>query len=268
MHTLVIDGIWYESGLVPDRRYPMSDIAQQLVRNRLLAALPAEGFERLRPLMEPVDLPLRYVLAEADEPTRHVYFLESGLGSVVATSPDGETVEVGHVGREGVSGFHVFLGTDRSTNRTFMQSEGAGIAVPVAALLAAFAEEAWLRNFFLRYVHSCQIQLASSALANARYTMHERLARWLLMCHDRLDGNDLPLTHEFLALMLGVRRSGVTNELHIIEGLGAIRATRGNVRIVNRRQLEDMAKGSYGLAEREYERLIGLPLRPRLAIPA
>ena len=101
-------------------------------------------------------------------------------------------------------------------------------------------------GLLLRYVHSCQIELASSALANARYSMHERLARWLLMCHDRVDGNDLPLTHEFLALMLGVRRSGVTNELHIIEGLGAIKATRGNVRILNRPQLEAMAGGATG----------------------
>lgn len=246
----------------------MSELSRRQVRNRLLLGLPADSFERLSPFLEAVDLPLRHVLVEADQPTSHVCFLETGLGSVVATSADGEAVEVGHIGCEGVSGFHVFLGTDRTSNKTFMQSEGTGILMPVVELLGAFSENAALRDFFLRYVHSCQIQLASSALANARYSMHERLARWLLMCHDRLDGNDLPLTHEFLALMLGVRRSGVTNELHIIEGMGAIKATRGNVRILNRPQLEAMAKGCYGLAEREYERLIGLSLRAHLAIPA
>ena len=97
-------------------------------------------------------------------------------------------------------------------------------------------------------------------LANGRYSMQERLARWLLMCHARLDGDHLELTHEFLALMLGVRRSGVTNELHILEGIHAIKATRGNVRVVDRDRLEEVAGGCYGLPEREYERLIGLTI--------
>jgi hypothetical protein len=97
--------------------------------------------------------------------------------------------------------------------------------------------------------------------------MNERLARWLLMCHDRLDGNDLSLTHEFLALMLGVRRSGVTNEIHVLEGLNVIRATRGNVRIIDRGKLEEIAGGCYGVAEAEYERLMGLPIK-RVLDPA
>ena len=125
-------------------------------------------------------------------------------------------------------------------------------------MLKAFPE---VNVLFLNYVHCCDIQLAQSALANGRYNMHERLARWLLMCHDRLAGHDLPRTHEFLALMLGVRRSGVTNELHVIEGLRAIRSTRANVRILNRERLEEIAGGSYGVPEKEYERLIGLPIR-------
>jgi len=244
---------------------PMTEHSQDLVRNRLLAALPPKSFARLRPFLEPVDLPVRQVLTEPDRPTTHAYFLESGLGSVVATSPHGEAVEVGHVGPDGVSGFHVFLGTDQTPNYTAMQTDGSGLRIAVPQLLAVVAEDAMMRDFFLRYVHCCQIQLASSALANARYTMHERLARWLLMCHDRLEGDDLPLTHEFLALMLGVRRSGVTNELHVIEGLGAIRSTRGNVRILDRGRLQEMARGSYGVAEREYERLMGVSLRLQYA---
>lgn len=244
----------------------MSAIFQGSVRNRLLSALPEQAFERLRPFMKTIDLPLRHVLVDADVPTDQVCFIESGLGSVVAISSDGEIVEVGHVGREGVSGFHVFLATERTPNKTFMHVEGSGIIVPVAELFSAFTLDTSLRDFFLRYVQTCQIQLACSALANARYSMHERLARWLLMCHDRLDGNDLPLTHEFLSIMLGVRRSGVTNELHIIEGVGAIKATRGNVRVLDRAQLEEMAGGCYGQPEREYERLIGISLRPSASV--
>ena len=98
-------------------------------------------------------------------------------------------------------------------------------------------------------------------MANARYSVHERLARWLLMSHDRLDGDDLPLTHEFLAIMLGVRRSGVTDQIHILEGIGAIKATRGNIHIISRSKLENVAGGSYGLPEQEYHRLIGRPIK-------
>jgi CRP-like cAMP-binding protein len=142
-----------------------------------------------------------------------------------------------------------------------MQVTGHGLKVPANVLLNLTAQSPSLKDFFLRYVHSCEIQLAQSALANARYNMNERLARWLLMCHDRLDSIDLPLTHEFLALMMGVRRSGVTNEIHVLEGLHAIRATRGNVRILDRRKLEEIAAGCYGVAETEYERLLGLPIK-------
>jgi CRP-like cAMP-binding protein len=238
---------------------------QSTVRNRLLTAISAEAFATLRPHMETVDLPVRHVLVEADQPTDYVCFIESGLGSVVAVSSDDESVEVGHVGREGLTGFHVLLATNRTPNRTFMQVAGFGIQMPVPAFLSALKTDPALHDLFLRYVHSCQVQLAHSALANARYSMHERLARWLLMCHDRLDGSDLALTHEFLALMLGVRRSGVTNELHIIEGVGAIKAKRGNIRILSRPQLEEMAGGCYGLPEREYERLIGFAINPSRA---
>ena len=141
-----------------------------------------------------------------------------------------------------------------------MQSPGTGLSVPVPAFLSILDEHKAARDLFLRYVHSCEVQLAHSALANGRYNMQERLARWLLMCQDRLGGDNLPLTHEFLALMLGVRRSGVTNELHILEGIHAIKATRGNVRVIDRERLEEVAGGCYGLPEREYERLIGLPI--------
>jgi CRP-like cAMP-binding protein len=119
----------------------------------------------------------------------------------------------------------------------------------------------WRARLLCSITYCAELQLAHSALANARYNIPERLARWLLMSHDRLEGNDLPLTHEFLALMLGVRRSGVTGELHVLEGSHAIRATRGNVHIRDRSKLEDIAGGCYGLPEREYERLLGFSFR-------
>ncbi|MBB3302438.1 CRP-like cAMP-binding protein [Rhizobium sp. BK077] len=239
----------------------MSIPDQSSVRNLLLKSLPVEAFEMLAADAEKVHLPTRHVLVESDQPNDHVCFIEDGLASMVATSVEDEAVEVGHIGYEGMVGSHVVLRTDTTPNRTFLQVEGSGFLVPVGTLKRATAEFPTANDLFLNYVHCCDIQLAQSALANARYNMHERLARWLLMCHDRLIGNDLPLTHEFLALMLGVRRSGVTNELHIIEGMRAIRATRGNVRIIDREKLEEIAAGCYGVPEREYERLIGLTTR-------
>ena len=234
----------------------MPQLSQFEVRNRLLRALPPDVFSTLQSQMELVDLPLRQSLVEARQPNDAVYFLESGLGSVVAESSDGETVEVGHVGREGMAGYHVLLMTPSSPHRTFMQSVGSAIKVPIEPFMCALEEFRSMRSLLLRYVHCCEVQLGHSALANARYNMHERLARWLLMCHDRLDGDDLGLTHEFLSLMLGVRRSGVTEQLHILEGLHAIKSTRGNIRILNRGKLEDVAGGCYGAPEAEYTRLI------------
>ena len=230
-------------------------------RNLLLRALPVDAFDMLVADAQTIQLPLKYVLVEADQPNDHVCFVEDGLASMVASNAEDEAVEVGHIGYEGMAGAHILLKTDSTPNRTFMQVAGTGLQVTVEAferVLKAFPE---VNALFLNYVHCCDIQLAQSALANGRYNMHERLARWLLMCHDRLADNDLPLTHEFLALMLGVRRSGVTNELHVIEGLRAIRSTRANVRILNRERLEEIAGGSYGVPEKEYERLIGLPIR-------
>ena len=239
----------------------MAEFEQSSVRNLLLRALSADAFESLQPAMESMDLLVKREVVAADTVTDYVCFVESGLASMVAVSLENEAVEVGHVGYEGMTGAHVMLKVDRTPNRTFMQVEGKGIRVPVEALLLITAQFPVVNDMLLKYVHCCELQLAHSALANGRYNMHERLARWLLMSHDRLEGNDLPLTHEFLSVMLGVRRSGVTNELHIIEGLRAIRATRGNIRIIDRAKLEEIAGGCYGVPEHEYARLIGLPVR-------
>jgi CRP-like cAMP-binding protein len=239
----------------------MSRFDQSNVRNLLLKAIPADAFVMLEPSMQAIDLPLKFDVVFSDVPNTHVCFIERGLASVVATSSDDEAVEVGHVGPEGMGGLHVVLRTDRTSNKTFMQAAGNGITVPVSTLTSMLEKFPVANTLLLNYVHCTELQLSHSALANARYNMHERLARWLLMCHDRLGGNDLPLTHEFLSLMLGVRRSGVTNEIHIIEGMRAIKATRANIRIIDREKLEEIAGGCYGLPEREYERLIGLPIR-------
>ncbi|WP_432653247.1 Crp/Fnr family transcriptional regulator [Rhizobium leguminosarum] len=238
-------------------------IARSQIKNRLLRRFPEDAFELLAPLLEPVDLPVKRLLVRARKPIEHVYFLESGLASMVAASADGKSAEIRHIGREGIAGYPVVLGVDRTPNYIFMQVSGHGLQVATPEFVPIL-EHAEARRLLLRYVHTCEIQLAHSALAAAKFTTHQRLARWLLMCHDRIGGNDLPLTHELLALMLGVRRAGVTNELHILEGMHAIKSTRGNVRILDRNMLIEIAGGCYGVPEQEYERLIESSPRPSL----
>jgi CRP-like cAMP-binding protein len=229
---------------------------QGLVRNRLLRRLPAKAFELIADQLEPVELPVTKSLVKPGKPIEAVCFIESGLASMVAESADGKAVEIRHIGFEGVAGYPVILGVDHTPNKTFMQAAGHGLQIASEDFLVIMEIRA-ARELMLRYVHTCELQLAHTALAAAKYSMHQRLARWLLMCHDRIDGDELPLTHDFLALMLGVRRAGVTGQLHILEGMHAIRSTRGIVRILDRSKLIEIAGGCYGLPEREYDRLIG-----------
>ncbi|MBY3070801.1 Crp/Fnr family transcriptional regulator [Rhizobium laguerreae] len=236
----------------------MTELLQRQVRNRLLRQFPEDAFQLLAPFLDPIELPVKHSLVRPRKPIEHVCFLESGLASMVAESADGKSVEIRHIGREGIAGYPVVLGVDRTPNKTFMQVAGFGLQVATEDFLPIL-EHPCVRQLLLRYVHTCELQLAHSALAAAKFNTHQRLARWLLMCHDRIDGNDLPLTHEFLALMLGVRRAGVTDELHILEGMHAIKSTRGNVRITDRNKLIEIAGGCYGVPEQEYERLIEGP---------
>jgi CRP-like cAMP-binding protein len=236
-------------------------VSKSSVRNRLLRAMSPEDFARLAPHLEPVALNVRDVLVEPNRPIEHVYFVEAGLASVVAISPDNERLEIGHVGREGMTGEPIILLVDQTPHQTFIQVAGSGFRMRSEALTTAMEASSSLKALLLRWVQVLLIQTAQSALANGRYTIQERLARWLLMCHDRLDGNDLPLTHEFLALMLGVRRSGVTEALHVLEGVKIVKTSRGRVQILDREKLEEVASDSYGLTEVQYAKLIGIPLK-------
>ncbi|MBB3934100.1 helix-turn-helix domain-containing protein [Aureimonas phyllosphaerae] len=227
-------------------------------RNRILSTMAADHREALVPALERVELPNWTTLVEPDVDTRYVHFLDDGLASVVASSSSGEQqIEVGHIGFEGITGFHVVLGMARTPTHTFMQVAGSGWRLSTEDLYRAMSANEGLRLHLLRYVQTYQIQLSYSALANGRYTIPQRLARWLLMAHDRLGTDAMPLTHEFLALMLGVRRSGVTNELHVLEGEHIIRASRGRIEIRDRARLERLAGETYGVPEAAYEAVFG-----------
>jgi len=229
-------------------------------RNELLKSLEPSDLALLFPHLEFVDLDIPYQIEKAHAPVDYVVFLESGLASIVARLPGGRDIEVGIAGREGMTGAVVVLGGEQSPNMTFMQVSGTGYRIAPAALQAAIDTSPTLRAKLLAYVQAFIAQMSSTVLANGHSKLEERLARWLLMVHDRMDGNTISLTHEFLAIMLGVRRPGITVALHILEGKGFVRANRGQITILNRRGLIEEANGSYGAAEQEYQRLLGVSI--------
>jgi len=243
---------------------------QSSIKNCLLAARSPKDFGRLEPKLEPIDLDVRTVLVRPNQSIEYVYFIESGLASEIAANPDRQRIEVAHVGREGLVGKSVLLGLDRTPNEVFMQVQGSAFRMRAGDLTEVMDKVPSVRALLLRYVHTCLINFAHAALANGRYNIKERLARWLLTCHDRGDGDELPLTHEFLSLMLGVRRSGVTQALHLLEVEKAIEIRRGQIVVSDRGKLERIAGGSYGVPEAEYERVIARPGREdiQVAVPA
>lgn len=236
----------------------MSSPAQSDVRNQLLARLSPGDFELLAPHLTAVQLERGFVITEVDQPIRAVYFFDSGLSSTIAISPEGQQVEVGLLGRDGFVPIEPIMGADRSINRIVMQLPDKSWRIEPAALAAAFAQSETLRSLLLRFAHAMTVQAHYTALSNAVHPIDERLARWLLMCDDRTDGGKLELTHDFLSIMLAVRRPSVTTALHVLEGNGFIRSERGCIIIRNRRALEDFAGDAYGKPEAEYRRLMGV----------
>jgi CRP-like cAMP-binding protein len=229
-------------------------------RNHLLRALPPDDAALIERYLEPVQLQRRFVLERPHVPIEHVYFPESGVASTVAHAGRERRAETGLFGRDGMSGSAVVMGDDRSSLDCFMQVAGEGQRIASASLREAMETSPTLRLLLLRFVQTTIAQTTQTALANAQARLEERLCRWLLMCHDRIDGEVLPLTHDFLATMLAVRRAGVTMAVHVLEGRGLIRAERGSIRINDREGLEIGAAGTYGVAEAEYQRLIGVRL--------
>ena len=222
--------------------------------NQLLASLKAADLALLRPALRPVELPLMTVLEEAGEPVKDVYFFQSGFASVV--TGDKIPIEIGLIGREGMTGLCIVMHDDRSVNRTFMQAGGTALTLSADRLRMALLDSPSLRASLLRYTHAFTVQTSQTALVNGRAKIEARLARWLLMAHDRFDQAPFPFTHHFIAMMLGVRRPGVTDALHVLEGHRLIKARRGQITVVDRKGLEAFADPSYGVPEAEYARLV------------
>jgi len=221
------------------------------VRNRLLASLSKGDAELLIPQLQPVEFAVRHVFFKANQPIKTVVFPEAGFASVVATSGAGHSLEVGIIGSEGAVGVPVILGEARSPHQSYAQVAGYGHQIDAKSLWAVMKQSWPLADVMLKFAYAFLIQVAHSALANGRFTIEQRLARWLLMAHDRVEQHDVPLTHEFLSMMLGVRRPGVTVALNKLESSGVIHANRGHILICNRRGLERIAGPCYGVPESE-----------------
>lgn len=229
------------------------------IRNRLLTKLSPQDWVTLQPHLEAVTLRERQVIEVPQKPIAYAYFLEIGVASVVAVDSEDHRIEVGVIGYEGVTGVPLIMGDDRAQHSTYMQIPGSGHRIAADHLRAALGKSESLRAQMLKSAQGFMIQTAHTALANGRAKLEERLARWLLMAHDRMTSNAVPLTHEFLAVMLGVRRAGVTVAVHSFEQRGFVTTRRGELTVVNRPGLETVAGSFYGTPEMELERLLGAP---------
>jgi CRP-like cAMP-binding protein len=192
-----------------------------------------------------------------DKPIEYAYFIERGFASVVANGAGSFGVEVGIIGLEGLTGMALVMATDRSPNTTFIQSPGWGHRISAGDLSKSIETSPSLRRSLLHYAHTFLVQMAYTAVANSRTKLETRLARWLLMAHDRAGGDELILTHEFLATMLGVRRPGVTVALNFLEKQDLVRVQRKAIYVVDRQGLEEAANHAYGAPEAEFRRLFG-----------
>jgi len=224
-------------------------------RNLLLRALDADGASRLLEGAESLTLKLREVLYEANAPITHVYFLARGVASIIAPVGDGASVEVGTVGNEGLVGLPLLFGVDHEPVKAFVQVAGGGVRVTAATFQNAIAESASVRGLFLRYAQSYLSQVSQSSACNRAHSIEERCARWLLMTHDRVGADEFPLTHEFLSLMLGVRRAGVTVAAGMLQKAGLIEYTHGRIKIVDRDALEGAACACYRIIRDSYDGL-------------
>jgi CRP-like cAMP-binding protein len=231
--------------------------------NYLLRALSEQDAALLAPHLEPVSLRRGLVLERPHEQIGHVVFPQTAIASIIAHAGRGQHAEVGLYGRDGMSGIWIIMGNDRASHECLIQVAGTGLRIEAERLREAMRLSPTMRLKFLHFVHALLVQTGHTALANAKARLEQRLCRWLLMCHDRIDGDEMELTHEFLATMLAVRRSGVTTAIHLLEGRGLIRASRGRLAIIDRPGLEREAGSIYGAPEAEYRRLLGVSLSAR-----
>lgn len=226
------------------------------ISNRLLIALAREDLDPLRPHLEPVPLPHKQILVNSDTTIDHVYFPQEGMVSLVQPLDDGVMIEVGMIGNEGLVGVPVLLGADASPLEAMVQIPGSALRMKASIFREEAGQRAALLGPLLRYVQALHVQVTLSAACNGRHTLPERLARWLLTARDRATSDRMPLSHEFLSMMLGVRRAGVTVAVGTLKAAGLIYNTHGQVTIIDRQGLEKACCPCYRTVRNEYQRLV------------
>lgn len=223
----------------------------QPTMNVLLDTLSGADYDSLKPLLHPVDLQFQQVLESCGTPLEHIYFPHTAVASVSTTQSE-RRVELGVVGRDGMIGITALLSDDAAQHETSTQVAGTALRMSVEDFRIAIEKSHTLHSSLLRYVHSFLVQSARTALTNGYWKIEERLARRLLLVHDRIEGDKISMTHGSLAGGLSVTRPGVTLALHILEGQGAIRARRSEITVLNREELKKLTGGSYGLVEEQH----------------
>ena len=249
--TAVVDGPARLAG----GRFVANPSVHGPIRNRLLSGLPAEEFKRIRPHVERVQLEQRDLVFDPEVPITHVYFPETAIISLVSKMKSGGVVEVGTAGCEGMAGLPVFLAGDTSSIQAFAQIPGMAVRMKTEAFVRLAGPPGAFHRMLLRYTQAFLTQVAQTAACNGAHLVEERCARWLLMTHDRA-GDDFPLTHEFLAFMLGVRRAGVTVAMRALQDRHLVQYSRGKVRIIDREGLEAMSCECYQVVRAHFERLL------------
>jgi CRP-like cAMP-binding protein len=225
-------------------------------QNQLLAVLPDAIWARWLPQLETVDMPLGRVLYEPGGPVAHVYFPTSSIVSLLYVMEDGASAEIALVGREGMVGISVFLGGETTTRHAIVQSAGRGYRLRARFLLQEFESAGPVLHLLLRYTQALIAQMAQTAACNRHHTLDQQLCRWLLMSLDRLPSNELVMTQELIANMLGVRREGVTEAAGHLHEAGVIRYHRGHITVLDRAGLERRSCECYAALRKEYERLL------------
>ena len=226
-------------------------------QNRLLRALPLEEYARLVPQLTPVRLGFKQVLVEPDTPIRDVYFPRDGVASIIAVEQEGDPVEVGTIGPDGLIGIPVLHSAESMPYRVFVQIPGHAWRLSADAFRQIVDERPAVRHLLLRYAQYFTDQVSQSVACNQLHTLDERCARWLLMTHDRVEGDSFELTHEFLSYMLGVRRAGVTVAMGVLQAANVIQYTRGRITVLDRPRLEEASCGCYHITRAQLQRLLG-----------
>ena len=238
----------------------MEVLSSESKKNHLLGALPPAEAQRWMPLLESVELPLGHVLYESGVALTHVYFPTTAIVSLLYVMENGASAEIAVVGNEGIVGISLFMGGESTPSRAVVQSAGKGFRLKAQLMMQEFNQAGPVLHLLLRYTQALITQMSQTAVCNRHHSLDQQLCRWLLLSLDRLEGNQLVMTQELIANMLGVRREGVTEAAVKLQHAGLIQYARGHITVLDRAGLEKRSCECYGVVKKEDDRLLPVKL--------